>query len=97
VPFGSVDAFRDWVGRDDPSYREARLVEAWIAQLGDRPWAEPSEPAPEMSNQPEYEVRTAVLPGSGVEVIYRHTYNPGASAGTVDLIWVGRIGTHGDH
>jgi len=28
-------------------------------------------------------VRTAVLPGSSVEVIYRHTYNSGASAGTV--------------
>jgi hypothetical protein len=39
-----------------------------------------------MSNQPEYKVRTAVVPGSSVEVIYRHTYNPGASPGTVDLI-----------
>lgn len=41
-------------------------------------------------------MRTAVLPASSVEVIYRHTYDPGASAGTVDLIWVGRTGTHGD-
>ena len=29
-------------------------------------------------NQPEYEVRTAVLPSSSVEVIYGHAYNPGA-------------------
>ena len=47
---GRLPTFRDWAGQDDPSYREARLVEAWIAQLGDRPWAEPSQPVPEMTN-----------------------------------------------
>ncbi|HUC15721.1 MAG TPA: hypothetical protein VMS00_14820, partial [Acidimicrobiales bacterium] len=88
MPLGRVDAFGDWIDRDDPSYRVARPIEAWIAELGSRPWAGPSEPVPEMSNQPEYEVRTAVLSGiAAVEVIYRHTYDPGASAGTVDLIW----------
>jgi len=50
-----------------------------------------------MSNQPEYEVRIAVLPGTApLEVIYRHTYDPRAVAGTVDLIWVGRVVLPGD-
>jgi hypothetical protein len=63
---------------------------------GQSPWAAPSEPVPEMSNQPEYEVRIVVLPGTpAVEVIYRHTYDPGAVVGTVDLIWVGRVGIAG--
>jgi hypothetical protein len=97
VPLGNLDAFREWVERDDPKYRDARPVEAWIAQLAEKPWARPSRPVPEISNQPEYEVRAALLPDAdGVEVIYRHTYDPGGAVGTVDLIWVGRAGLRGD-
>jgi hypothetical protein len=43
------------------------------------------------------QLRIAVLPGiAPIEVIYRHTYDPGAVAGTVDLIWVGRAVLPGD-
>lgn len=42
-------------------------------------------PFAELSDQPKYEVRSAVVPGSGVEVFYRHDY----ATDVVDLIWVG--------
>ena len=91
MALGNVEAFSDWVGRDNPSYLEAKRVESWVNELRDRPWTAPSVPMPEMSNQPEYEVRQAVVPGTDrVEVIYRHTYSTEAAAGLVELIWVGR-------
>ena len=92
MPLGSVGAFSEWVERENPSYLEAKRVESWINELSDRPWTAPSEPVPEMSNQPEYEIRQAVVPGTErIEVIYRHTYYPEAATGIVDLIWVGRL------
>jgi len=62
-----------------------RRVRAWIDGLGETPWQAPSIPFPELSDQPHYEVRTAVVPGSGgIEVFYRHDY----LRDLVDLIWV---------
>lgn len=49
-------------------------VRWWIADLALTPWQAPSVPFPELSNQPEYEVRSAVVPQTGIEVIYRHHY-----------------------
>ena len=60
-------------------------VRWWIADLALTPWQAPSVPFAELSNQPEYEVRSAVVPGTDIEVIYRHHY----VTDLVDLIWVG--------
>jgi hypothetical protein len=68
-----------------------RLVEDWIAEAADRPQAAPSTPIDEMSNQPAYEVRWAKVPGTDVEVFYRHTYK----TGIVNLFWVGPPGSAG--
>jgi len=54
-------------------------------EVGDRPWRAPSVPIDELSNQPEYEVRTAALevPGEQQVVIWwLHDY----ATGDVDLI-----------
>lgn len=74
MPLGNAQAFRDWVARDNPSLSRARLVKDWIAEAADRPQAAPGTPIDEMSNQPAYEVRWAKVPGTDVEVFYRHTY-----------------------
>lgn len=60
-------------------------VRWWIADLALTPWQAPSVPFPELSNQPEYEVRRAVVPQTGIEVINRHYY----ATDLIDLIWVG--------
>ena len=65
------------------------FVEDWVAGLASASWQAPSVPFPELSSQPDYEVRSAVVPGSGgVEVFYRTTYVSGGSFDVVDLIAV---------
>ena len=88
MPLGDVDAFHRWVKRATPALPVKRLVRAWIARLSDESWQAPSVPFPELSDQPTYEVRSAVVPGTDVEVHDKVRY--GDSDGeTVDLIWVG--------
>ena len=59
----------------------------FIAELGDEPWRAPSVPIPELSSQPEYEVRVAALDVNGetpVWVWYLHAY----ATGNVDVVAV---------
>lgn len=82
-----IEAYREWIAREVPSAIADRAVRTFLAQLGDIPWRAPSVPIPELSDQPEYEVRTARLdiPGEpAVRVWYRYVY----AAEDVDLIAV---------
>ena len=74
MPLDDISAFFEWVRRDDPSADVLRAVRSWEAGLGTRPWRAPSEPHPEVSNQPISEIRSAFVPDSGrVLVVYQQT------------------------
>ena len=80
-----VSEFHAWIEREQPSIQARRVARTFIAELGDRPWTAPSVPIEELSNQPEYEVRTATLAVDGeldVQVWYIHAY----ATSNVDLI-----------
>lgn len=67
-----------------------RPVRDWVGRLGDAPWQAPSVPFPEVSDQPNYEIRMALLSdldgveGQWVEVFYKQIYE----GQIVDLIFV---------
>ena len=74
-----VGAYHEWVRREHPSPQAQRVARAFIAELSVQPWQVPSIPIAELSNQPVYEVRHALLavPSEpGVEVWYRYEYAP---------------------
>jgi hypothetical protein len=86
VPLGDVEALHAWGEREDPGYRLWKKVSDWITdELGSRPWAAPSAPALPMEGQP-VEIRTAIVPGTTVTVIYEHRHE----TGQVDLLYVGQ-------
>ena len=87
MPLRDVSEFQHWLERESPSSSARSVARTFIAELGDRPWLAPSVPIAELSNQPEYEVRTATLPVEGepdVSIWWVHSYATGA----VDLIAV---------
>jgi hypothetical protein len=87
VPLRDVAEYHAWIQREQPSRAASAVARTFIAELGDRPWRAPSVPIAELSNQPEYEVRSATLPVPGeldVQVWYLHAYATDA----VDLIAV---------
>jgi hypothetical protein len=87
VPLRDINEFHTWIERESPSRSAQRLARTFIAELGDRPWRAPSVPIAEVSNQPEYEVRTAALEvegGQDVRIWWIHVY----ATGDVDLIAV---------
>jgi hypothetical protein len=87
VPLRDVSALDEWRERDGPTVATWTVVEAWIVGLDLAPWLSPSTPFPELSFQPDFETRSAVVPESGgIEVFYTYEY---ASA-DIDLIWVAR-------
>lgn len=73
-----VEEYRRWVEREGPSPAAQRVVRLFLAEVGDQAWKVPSVPIPEMSRQPEFEVRQAELVVDGENrpaVIWcRHTY-----------------------
>jgi hypothetical protein len=86
---GNIDAFRDWIARTNPPRDVRYAVHDWLVELGATPWLAPSIPIPELSGQPEWEVREAVVPGpGGVAVTYVHFY----VAGVTDLLQVRAVG-----
>lgn len=90
MPLGNVGPFEDWLAEGNPSSVEVLLVRDWIGRLGEDPWAWPSIPIDFMSVPPIYDVREAeAVPGTDVQVLYRHTYSTTDPVGTVDLLWVG--------
>ena len=83
MALGDVAALREWLERDHPPAVIADTVTAWVWRLDRTPWQYPSVPF-----QPESEIRTAEVPGTGgVHVFYRQAY----ALDVVDLIWVGVI------
>jgi hypothetical protein len=87
VPLREIGAFAEWIEREAPSRRARSVARTFIAELGDEPWRAPSVPVPELSSQPEYEVRSALLVVEGeadVQVWYLYAY----ASGNVDLIAV---------
>ena len=82
-----IDAFYAWIERESPSTAAQSAARGFVAELGDRPWLAPSVPIAELSEQPEYEVRTATLIVEGeheLSIWWMHVYATGA----VDLIAV---------
>lgn len=87
MPIRNLSAIDAWAERESPPPQVERMVRRWIRRLDHKPWDEPSIPLPDLSFQPDFEVRVALLGDTGgVRVYYRHEYAPEA----VELIWVGR-------
>ena len=87
MPLREIDAYFEWIEREAPSFGVRSVARSFIAELGDEPWRFPSVPIAELSDQPSYEVRTAILPVDGaleIQVWYLHAY----ATGNVDLIAV---------
>ena len=87
MPLRDVDEYHAWIERESPSRSARSVARTFIVELADRSWRAPSVPIPELSNQPEYEVRTAALELEGeqnVRIWWIHVYATGA----VDLIAV---------
>ena len=61
MPLRDVTEYHAWIERESPSISARSVARTFIAELGDRAWRAPSVPIAELSNQPEYEVRTAAL------------------------------------
>ena len=90
MPLGDLSALDNWERRDQPTAVVRAAVRRWVNALvdddgNDHSFLYPSTIFPELSFQPNYEVRSAVIPDSGgVEVFYRHEY----ATGLIALIWV---------
>lgn len=87
MPLGSISEYFAWIERESPSVEAQEVTRAFLLEFDERPWAAPSVPVPEVSNQPEYEVRTVSLhlpSGSAVTVWWEHIY----ATGDVDLLAV---------
>lgn len=75
MPLGDVAPLIEWRDSTNPLQERWNIVRLWVEMAGQTPWLSPSIPFPELSDQPHYEVRSAVIPYSeGVEVFHRHTY-----------------------
>jgi hypothetical protein len=87
VPLRDVREYHAWIEREAPSQVAQSIARTFIAELGDVPWRAPSVPIAQLSNQPEYELRTAELPVAGerdIQVWYLHAY----ATDIVDLVAV---------
>ncbi len=77
MPLRNIEQDHAWVGREGPTADVQRVVRHFLAEIGDEAWRTPSVPIAELSQQPEYEVRSATLiaaDASTVQVWYRHFY-----------------------
>lgn len=87
MPLGNVGEYFAWFEPESPSAAALDIAREYILELAARPWAAPSIPIPEMSNQPEFEVRTAPVDVPGEQHItfwWVHVY----ATGIVDLMAV---------
>lgn len=88
MPLRDIGEYRRWIERESPSPAAQRVARSFLAEIGGEPWRVPSVPVDVLSNQPEYEVREAVLlvedKEALVQVWYRHFY----ASGAVDVIAV---------
>ena len=65
MPLHQVAEYHAWIARESPTTAAQSVARTFIAEIGDVPWRVPSVPIGELSNQPEFEVRTAILPVAG--------------------------------
>lgn len=87
MPLRDVGAFYEWIARERPSAAARSIVRTFIAGLAVRPWSAPSVPIAELSDQPGFEMRTAVLDvrhEPGIELWWIHHY----ASGDVDIVAV---------
>lgn len=87
MPLRDISTFHTWIERESPSSAAQSAARHFIAELGDQPWRAPSVPIAELSEQPEYEIRTATITVDDerdVSIWWMHVYATGA----VDLIAV---------
>ncbi len=85
MPLCDTSSYHEWITREAPSQAARSVARTFIVEIGDEPWRAPSVPIAELSNQPEYEMRTVALPVAGeddVHVWYRHYY----ATGKVDVL-----------
>lgn len=85
MPLREIGEFHTWIRREQPTARAISATRTFIAELGDEPWRSPSVPIPDLSNQPEYEVRVAAVDVADeppVWVWYLHAY----ATGNVDIV-----------
>jgi hypothetical protein len=75
VPLRDVSVLLEWSERDAPLPGVWTIVEARVLGLATVPWLYPSTPFEELSFQPDFETRSAIVPASdGIEVFYTHDY-----------------------
>ena len=78
MPLRDIAALSRWIEREAPSDTAQRVARHFLAEVGDESWRHPSVPIPELSDQPEFEVRQAALGVEGerrpVLIWYRHFY-----------------------
>lgn len=87
MPLRDISEYHAWIARESPSKPARTIARTFIAELGDQPWRAPSVPIAALSNQPEYEVRTATLEVTGehdLSIWWLHHY----ATGDVNLIAV---------
>lgn len=85
MPLRKTSALDEWAWRDNPRFREWRLIERWVHGLDDRPWAYPSIELT-LASGSSTEIREATVPGTDVVVTYEHEH----ATGIVDLLKVER-------
>ncbi len=85
MPLRDTSPLYEWAEVNDPHLNEYRIVQQFVASLGGRPWQYPSVPETEATGGAS-EIRSAVVPGTDVEVVWKHWH----ASGTVDLLHVGR-------
>jgi len=87
VALRDIRAFDAWSAHGGSTDDEWRVVRDWTSGLATASYQAPSIPVPELSEQPTYEVREAIIPRSGgVYILYRCFYG---ESDVVDLIAVG--------
>ena len=68
-------AFDAWSAYGQSTDAEWNAVRDWVFGLGMKPYQSPSVPVEDLSAQPRFEVREAVVPNSGgVHIMYRYFY-----------------------
>jgi hypothetical protein len=75
VPLRDTRALRDWAIASQPADEVWQRVHLWIVGLEHVPWRAPGIPIEERTDRPNYEVRSARIDGTTVDVEYRRTYN----------------------
>ena len=77
MQLGGFEAYLAWLTRESPDVEARQAVETFLTEAAREPWRAPSTPIPELSSQPDYEVRTVELTlpsGGSVQIWYRHIY-----------------------